>query len=110
MTRKDYHKGTIQLSVGKSFDREHARKLSEATGYAGGPGTHPLSPGNFSAFVRDIGQLPVEAGPELKRLIQRYCPHKNVNELGQQDGYPSGDIATVQCKDCRFIWKVELPQ
>ena len=72
MTRKDYHKGTIQLSVGKNFDREHARKLSEAAGYAGGPGTNPLSPGNFSGFIRDIGQLPVEAGPELAAFIEKW--------------------------------------
>ncbi len=72
MARQNYHKGTIQLSVGPDFDRDHARKLSEAAGYAGGPGTHPESPGNFSAFVRDIGQLPVEAGAELKALIKKW--------------------------------------
>ena len=72
MTRKDYHKGTIQLSVGETFDMIHARQLSEAAGYAGGPGTRPGARGNFSAFVADIGQLPVEAGVELKALIKKY--------------------------------------
>ena len=77
MSKKTYYKGTVQVSVGENFDREHARRLSEAAGYSGGPGTRPGSRGNFSAFVADIGQLPVEAGAELKALIEKYKAGNN---------------------------------
>lgn len=37
--------------------------------------------------------------------------HSDVREIGEQeDGYPSGDIVTKQCRNCGLTWKQELPQ
>jgi len=75
MARKDYYKGTIQLSLGESFDRENARALALAAGYEGGKGVGKGN-GNLSAYARDVLGLPVEAGAEVKALIEKW---KNIN-------------------------------
>ncbi len=37
--------------------------------------------------------------------------HTNAHEVGEQkDGYPGGDIVTMECADCGERWKMELPQ
>ncbi len=37
--------------------------------------------------------------------------HTNTREVGEQeDGYPGGDIVTIECKDCGHRWRRELPQ
>jgi hypothetical protein len=37
--------------------------------------------------------------------------HDAVREIGeQQDGYPGGDIVTMECRNCGHRWTVELPQ
>ena len=71
MTRKDYYKGTRQLSLGEAFDMEAARQLALAAGYEGGKGVGKGN-GNLSGLARDVLGLPVEAGPELKALVEKY--------------------------------------
>lgn len=37
--------------------------------------------------------------------------HPDAKEVGEQeDGYPGGDIVTMECPHCRLRFKVELPQ
>ena len=37
--------------------------------------------------------------------------HTNAYEVGEQeDGWPSGDIVTYECGDCKHRWRSELPQ
>lgn len=37
--------------------------------------------------------------------------HHNVREVGEQeDGYPGGDIVTMECENCGTRWKTELPR
>ena len=37
--------------------------------------------------------------------------HEDAREVGEQeDGYPGGDIVTLECKNCGHRWKMELPQ
>lgn len=37
--------------------------------------------------------------------------HPGTREVGEQeDGYPGGDIVTVECVACGHRWKMELPQ
>lgn len=37
--------------------------------------------------------------------------HPDADEVGEQEnGWPGGDIITVQCKICGRKWKEELPQ
>ncbi len=37
--------------------------------------------------------------------------HTNTREVGdQEDGYPGGDIVTMECKDCGHRWRRELAQ
>jgi hypothetical protein len=37
--------------------------------------------------------------------------HSNVREVGEQEnGYPGGDIVTVECTNCGHRWRAELPQ
>ncbi len=69
--RKNYYKGTRQLSLGEAFDMEAARALSLAVGYEGGKGVGQGN-GNLSALARDVLGLPVEAGAELKALIKKW--------------------------------------
>ena len=37
--------------------------------------------------------------------------HHDTKETGEQeDGYPGGDIITLECLNCGTRWKSELPQ
>jgi hypothetical protein len=37
--------------------------------------------------------------------------HPDAQEVGEQeDGWPAGDIITMQCPNCGVRWKEELPQ
>ena len=37
--------------------------------------------------------------------------HTRTREIGEQeDGWPAGDIVTVECLNCGTTWKRELPQ
>lgn len=37
--------------------------------------------------------------------------HDGAREVGEQeDGYPGGDIITMECPNCKHTWKAELPQ
>jgi hypothetical protein len=37
--------------------------------------------------------------------------HDAAHEVGEQeDGYPGGDIVTMECSNCGTQWKQELPQ
>ena len=37
--------------------------------------------------------------------------HMESHEVGdQEDGYPGGDIVTMECPNCGSRWKEELPQ
>ena len=36
--------------------------------------------------------------------------HAEVTEVSQRDGYPGGDIVTMQCAICGHRWEKELPQ
>lgn len=37
--------------------------------------------------------------------------HEGAREIGdQEDGYPGGDIVTMECPNCKHQWKMELPQ
>ena len=37
--------------------------------------------------------------------------HDGSHEVGEQeDGWPSGDIITMECSNCGHRWKAELPQ
>ena len=58
--RKNYYKGTRQLSLGEAFDMEAARQLALAAGYEGGKGVGKGN-GNLSALARAVLGLPVEA-------------------------------------------------
>ena len=41
----------------------------------------------------------------------RRVKHRDVREVGEQrDGWPGGDIVTMECKNCGARWKSELPQ
>lgn len=45
--------------------------------------------------------------PEYGKRVQ----HTNVREVGEQEnGYPDGDIVTLECADCGTRWRTELPQ
>ncbi len=84
MTRKDYYKGTRQLALGEAFDIEAARQLALAAGYEGGQGVGKGN-GNLSALARNVLGLPVEAGPELATLIEKW---KNIISAIEGDGGP----------------------
>ncbi len=73
MARKDYYKGTRQLSLGEAFDMDQARALALAAGREGGKGVGK-GKGNLSWLARDVLGLPVEAGPELDALIKKWGP------------------------------------
>jgi hypothetical protein len=48
--------------------------------------------------------------PEKTAPDQR-VEHSNVHEIGdQQDGWPGGDIVTMECRNCGTRWREELPQ
>ena len=70
MARKDYYKGTYQLTLGYNFDIDNARELAKATGRKGGKGVGDR--GNLSWLARDVLGLPPEAGPELDALIEKW--------------------------------------
>ena len=37
--------------------------------------------------------------------------HTGAHEVGEQrDGYPGGDIITMECSNCKHRWTEELPQ
>lgn len=37
--------------------------------------------------------------------------HHDTREVGdQRDGYPGGDLVTIQCVNCGHTWEAELPQ
>lgn len=37
--------------------------------------------------------------------------HDNTQEVGEQeDGWPGGDIVTIECRNCGTRWQSELPQ
>jgi len=36
--------------------------------------------------------------------------HTVIREVCQEDGWPSGDIVTLECLVCKARWKEELPQ
>jgi hypothetical protein len=37
--------------------------------------------------------------------------HEGAHEVGEQrDGWPGGDIVTMQCPNCGIRWEKELPQ
>jgi hypothetical protein len=40
------------------------------------------------------------------------CTHPKAREIhdSQIDGWPGGDIVTMECPDCGKQWEVELPQ
>jgi hypothetical protein len=40
-----------------------------------------------------------------------WVEHEGAREVGdQEDGYPGGDIVTMQCPHCGTTWRKELPQ
>lgn len=37
--------------------------------------------------------------------------HPDAHEVGEQrDGWPSGDLVTMECPHCKMSWEKELPQ
>ena len=49
--------------------------------------------------------------PWHKGITQRPVIHLNAHEVGEQeDGYPGGDIVTMECPNCGHRWTRELPQ
>ncbi len=37
--------------------------------------------------------------------------HPDADEIGEQtDGWPGGDIVTMECPHCKHRWTMELPQ
>lgn len=37
--------------------------------------------------------------------------HANACEVGEQrDGWPGGDLVTLECPNCGHVWEEELPQ
>ncbi len=78
--RKDYYKGTRQLSLGEAFDMDTARQLALAAGREGGKGVGKGN-GNLSALARDVLGLPAEAGPELAALIEKYKKNRKVKRV-----------------------------
>jgi len=45
------------------------------------------------------------------REKSRYAYHPDAKEVGdQKDGYPHGDVVTVQCPHCKIVFESELPQ
>ena len=37
--------------------------------------------------------------------------HRDAREVGEQaDGWPGGDIVTMECPHCGHSWEMELPQ
>ena len=67
----NYHNRILQLYIGEAFDKKAARTLALAAGYEGGPGVGTGN-GNVSGLARDVLGLPVEAGPELRALIEKW--------------------------------------
>ena len=67
----NYSSRILQIYVGEAFDVEAARTLALAAGYEGGPGVGAGN-GNLSGLVRNVMRLPVEAGAELKALIEKW--------------------------------------
>ena len=49
--------------------------------------------------------------PWNSELDVGYVRHDAAHEVGkQEDGYPGGDIVTMQCTNCGHRWRTELPQ
>lgn len=45
--------------------------------------------------------------PEMGTPVE----HEGAHEVGEQeDGWPSGDIVTMECPNCGERWRMELPQ
>ena len=37
--------------------------------------------------------------------------HTSTHEVGEQrDGWPGGDLVTIECRNCGHRWEAELPQ
>lgn len=57
-----------------------------------------------------IGQCTPDNPYNESRTEDRF-QHKDAHEVGEQeDGYPGGDIVTMECPHCNLTWKMELPQ
>lgn len=76
----------------------------------------------FDEIMRLQTELRATASGEVKPLsAQKKTPgsrkwdfpveHDAAHEVGEQeDGYPGGDIVTMECSNCGVRWKQELPQ
>jgi len=40
----------------------------------------------------------------------KWWVHDAWEEIGEEDGWPGGDIITVRCRNCGIVRKRELPQ
>lgn len=55
-------------------------------------------------------QVCTKQNPMPKESTERWV-HEDCREVGeQQDGYPGGDMITIECLNCGKRWKEELPQ
>jgi hypothetical protein len=49
--------------------------------------------------------------PWTPTITARPVQHTGAHEVGEQeDGYPGGDMVTMECSNCGHRWKMELPQ
>jgi hypothetical protein len=51
------------------------------------------------------------ANPWDRKPAAGMVRHDGAYEVGdQEDGYPGGDIVTMECPNCGHRWRIELPQ
>ena len=64
----------------------------------------PLTPAERD-FITCTRQFPWD------RKTKGRVTHHGAREVGEQrDGYPGGDLVTMECPNCGHRWEKELPQ
>ena len=50
--------------------------------------------------------------PQFAPTEAKRCKHPKASEVdgSQRDGWPGGDIVTMECPDCGAQWEAKLPQ
>ena len=49
-------------------------------------------------------------GHPWKEGLANRCQHPDAKEISQTDGYPSGDVITLECPWCKTRFDEEVPK